>query len=154
MSGVVCVVWPFADDEKLKNIHVDLALSVWGPATVRNLFYNDIFLDVLFKRLDGDRRLSRCLPNTSTFVPNDRLQLPHLLYVFLRCFCRTSESTPACCESQGGGFPMWTQGRILAEWFFKNHSEKNSSLGSTSFLSNVRRYRQSAAPAAAMPEVD
>ena len=32
MSGVVCVVCPFADDEKLKNIHVDLALLVWGPA--------------------------------------------------------------------------------------------------------------------------
>jgi len=28
MSGVVGVVCPFADDEKLKNIHVDLALSV------------------------------------------------------------------------------------------------------------------------------
>jgi len=28
MSGVVCVVYPFADDEKLKNIHVDLALLV------------------------------------------------------------------------------------------------------------------------------
>ena len=28
MSGVVCVVCPFADDEKLKNIHVDLALLV------------------------------------------------------------------------------------------------------------------------------
>jgi len=26
MSGVVCVVCPFTDDEKLKNIHVDLAL--------------------------------------------------------------------------------------------------------------------------------
>jgi len=32
MSGVVCIVCPFADDEKLKNIHVDLALLVWGPA--------------------------------------------------------------------------------------------------------------------------
>ena len=32
MSGVVCVVCPFADDEKLKNIHVDLVLLVWGPA--------------------------------------------------------------------------------------------------------------------------
>jgi hypothetical protein len=32
MSGVVCVVCPFADVEKLKNIHVDLALLVWGPA--------------------------------------------------------------------------------------------------------------------------
>ena len=28
MSGVVCVVCPFADDEKLKNIHVDLASLV------------------------------------------------------------------------------------------------------------------------------
>ena len=28
MSGVVCVVCSFADDEKLKNIHVDLALLV------------------------------------------------------------------------------------------------------------------------------
>ena len=28
MSGVICVVCPFADDEKLKNIHVDLALLV------------------------------------------------------------------------------------------------------------------------------
>ena len=32
MSGVVCVVCPYAVDEKLKNIHVDLALLVWGPA--------------------------------------------------------------------------------------------------------------------------
>jgi len=31
MSGVVCIVCPFADDEKLKNIHVDLALLVLGP---------------------------------------------------------------------------------------------------------------------------
>ena len=30
MSGVVCVVCPFADDEKLKNIHVDLAAGVSG----------------------------------------------------------------------------------------------------------------------------
>ena len=28
MSGVVFVLCPFADDEKLKNIHVDLALLV------------------------------------------------------------------------------------------------------------------------------
>ena len=31
MSGVVCVVCPFADDGKLKIIHVNLALLVWGP---------------------------------------------------------------------------------------------------------------------------
>jgi len=28
MSGVACVVCPFAGDEKLKNIHVDPALLV------------------------------------------------------------------------------------------------------------------------------
>ena len=32
MSGIVSVVCPFADDDKLKNIHVDLALLVRGPA--------------------------------------------------------------------------------------------------------------------------
>ena len=32
MSGVVFVVCPFADVEKLKNIHVDLALLEWAPA--------------------------------------------------------------------------------------------------------------------------
>jgi hypothetical protein len=36
VSGVVCVVCPFADDEKLKNIHVDLALLV--------VFYTTVFL--------------------------------------------------------------------------------------------------------------
>jgi len=30
VSGVVCVVCDFADDEILKNIHVDLASLVWG----------------------------------------------------------------------------------------------------------------------------
>jgi len=49
---------------------------------VRNLFYNDIFLDVLLKRLDGDRRLLRCLPNTSTFVPNNRSQC--IVFIILR----------------------------------------------------------------------
>ena len=28
VSGIVCIVCPFADDEFLKNIHVDLALLV------------------------------------------------------------------------------------------------------------------------------
>jgi len=28
---IVCVVYSFACNEKLKNIHVDLALLVWGP---------------------------------------------------------------------------------------------------------------------------
>ena len=36
---------------------------------VRNLFYNDTFIDVLFGGWDGDRKSSHCLSNTSTFVP-------------------------------------------------------------------------------------
>ena len=32
MSCVVCIVCPVADDEKLKNIHVDIVLLVGGPA--------------------------------------------------------------------------------------------------------------------------
>jgi len=32
VNGVVCAVCPFADDEKLENIHFDLALLLGGPA--------------------------------------------------------------------------------------------------------------------------
>jgi len=41
---------------------------------VRNLLYKDIFVEVLFRGLSGDRESSRRLPNTSTFVPSDRSQ--------------------------------------------------------------------------------
>jgi len=59
-------------------------------------------------------------------------------------------SVSARCNFQWAGFPMWPQGRILAGWVFN----KKSSPGSISFLSNVRWYRRSAAPAAVMPKVD
>ena len=36
---------------------------------VRNLFYNAIFVDVLFRGWDGQRKGSRFLSNTSTFLP-------------------------------------------------------------------------------------
>ena len=49
------------------------------------MFYNDICLDILFKRLDGERRLSRCLPNTSTFVPKDRSQCLCCVLPIMRC---------------------------------------------------------------------
>ena len=51
MNGVVCVVCPFADDEKLKNIHVDLALLVCGPtllSTHAPLPPKSIFLSLSF----------------------------------------------------------------------------------------------------------
>jgi len=43
MSGVVCGVCPFADDEKLKNIHVDLALLVWGPALLSTISIGQVY---------------------------------------------------------------------------------------------------------------
>jgi len=52
---------------------------------VRNLLYNDICLDLLFMRLDGERRLSRCLPNISTSVPNDSSQCLYCVLPTIRC---------------------------------------------------------------------
>ena len=52
---------------------------------VKKLFYNDIYIDVLFLWLDSERRLSRWLPNTSTFVPNDRSQRTYCVLPIMRC---------------------------------------------------------------------
>jgi hypothetical protein len=49
------------------------------------LFYNDTFVDVLFRGLDSDRKSSRCLPNTSTFVPNDRPQSVYCVLPIMQC---------------------------------------------------------------------
>jgi len=40
---------------------------------------------MLFKRLDNERRLLSCLPNTSTFVPNDCSQSLHCGLPIMRC---------------------------------------------------------------------
>jgi len=37
------------------------------------------------KRLDGERKLSRCLPNTSTCVPNDRSQRLYCVLPIMLC---------------------------------------------------------------------
>jgi len=52
---------------------------------VRNLFYNDTFFDVLFRDWNGDRKSSRCLPNTSTFLPNDPSQCLYCVLPIMRC---------------------------------------------------------------------
>jgi len=52
---------------------------------VRNLFYDDFFVDVLFRGWDGDRKSSRFLPNTCTFVPNDRSQCLYCVLLIMRC---------------------------------------------------------------------
>jgi len=51
---------------------------------VRKLFYNDTFVDVLFRGLNSDRKSSRCLLNTSTFVPNDRSQCLYCVLPIMR----------------------------------------------------------------------
>jgi len=40
---------------------------------------------IIIKWLDRERRLSRCLPNTSTFVPNDRSQCLDFFLPIMRC---------------------------------------------------------------------
>jgi len=52
---------------------------------VRNLFYNDTFADFLLRGWHGNRKSSRCLPNTSTFVPNDRSQCLYCVLPIMRC---------------------------------------------------------------------
>ena len=47
--------------------------------------YNDIFVDVLLRGWDSERKLSRRLPNTSTFVPNDRSQCLYCVLPIMRC---------------------------------------------------------------------
>jgi len=49
------------------------------------VLYNDTLVDVLFRGWNGDRNLSRCLPNTSTFVPNDRSQCLYCVVPIMRC---------------------------------------------------------------------
>ena len=49
------------------------------------MFYNDTFVDVLFRDWNGDRKSSRCLPNTSTFVPNDRPQSVYCVLPIMQC---------------------------------------------------------------------
>jgi len=54
---------------------------------VRNLFYDDIFVEVLLRGWDGERKSSRrsSLPNTSTFVPNDRSQYLYCVLPIIWC---------------------------------------------------------------------
>jgi len=77
------------------NVRLRSHLELWSRSwhswfleqsfQVRKLFYNDTFVDVLFRGLDSDRKSSRSLPNTSTFVPNDRSQCLHCVLPIMRC---------------------------------------------------------------------
>ena len=77
------------------------------------LVYNDIFLDVLFMRLDGKRRLSRCLPIIITFVPNHHLQCLYFVFPIMRCaFCSNqylglAERRIPCKFVGNLTFPSW-----------------------------------------------
>jgi len=52
---------------------------------VWNFIYNDIFGDVLLRGWNSQRKLSRFLPNTITFVPNDFSQCIHCVLSIMRC---------------------------------------------------------------------
>ena len=51
----------------------------------KKLFYNVICVTSFLKGWDGKRKLSSCLPNTSTFVPNDRSQCLFCVLSITRC---------------------------------------------------------------------
>ena len=53
-------------------INNDILTKFWTPVTP-------------FKRLDSERRLSCCLPNTSTFVPNDCSQCLYCVLPIMLC---------------------------------------------------------------------
>jgi len=83
------------EESENPNLRLRSCLELWSRSwhgwfleqsfLVQNLFYNDTFVDVLFWGLDGNRKLSRCLPNTSTFVPNDRSQYLYCVLPIMRC---------------------------------------------------------------------
>jgi len=52
---------------------------------VRDLFYNNIFVDVLFKRLGQREKVVALIANTSTFVPNDCSHCPFCVMFIMRC---------------------------------------------------------------------
>ena len=60
---------------------------------VQNLFYNDTFVDFLFRGWNSDRKSSRCLSNTSTFVANDRSQCLYCVFPIV-CLWRSPRRWP------------------------------------------------------------
>jgi len=54
---------------------------------VWDLFYNNIFVDVLLKRLGQREKVVALIANTRTFVPNDCSQCPFCVMPVMRCAC-------------------------------------------------------------------
>ena len=82
---VVCLIKPpsggtITTDRCLTHIR-DAAHS--ESFLVQKLFYNDTFVDVLFRGLDCDKKSPRCL--TGTFVPNDRSQCLYCVLPIMQC---------------------------------------------------------------------
>ena len=53
--------------------------------SVQNLFYNDILVDILFKRLDRREKVVVLIANISTFILNDRSQSCYCVLPVIRC---------------------------------------------------------------------
>jgi len=100
VSGVVCVVCPFADDEKLKNIHVDLALLVWSPALLSthaplpplkphpppSFLY--LFIFPFFPFPDCSQLFSGCTFRCTCLFQAAHFFGPIILYRPFACFCK------------------------------------------------------------------
>jgi len=71
-----------------------------------------------FNRLDGDRRLLRCLPNTRTFVPNDRSQCLYCVLPIMRCACGAhldvglAERRTPCRNLMFPSLFLWEHGHV------------------------------------------
>ena len=100
---------------------------------VGNLLYNDTFVDVLFRDWNGDSKSSRCLPNTSTFVPNDRSQCLYCLFPIMQCAFGAhldvglAERRTPCRFVGNLTFPslflgedgrLWKDGIVVSAWNF------------------------------------
>ena len=77
------------------NLRLRSRLELWSRSwhgwfleqsfLVRNLIYNITFVDVLLRGGNGNRKSSCCLPNTSTFVPNDHSQCLYCVLPIIWC---------------------------------------------------------------------
>ena len=86
---------------------------------VWNFIYNDIFVDVLLRGWNSQRKLSRFLPNTITFVPNNFSQCFHCVLSIMRCAFGSwprGATNPVQIHWNCATFPSLIPGKIAVFW--------------------------------------